>query len=463
MKGILLLLPDCPGYFVNLFLAIGRNLKSRGYTPVFAITSPFYEEFKKVSLAEVGKVYYLNEMLDKMPEVSDPTIPIDHWSYYASFSRQSYYFGKPLNSRERLRNVKRCFRQMLTENNVVGLASEGVSNSMLYLAFEEAHALGIPFFGFAGARIPYYFNIHLDIMGNEVLANPKAAKEYVPSNEVPDYMKNSQFGGIFDRKYSLISWPFLREVLHFLGLRGYRSLETGNTKRFLLKVYWVALRRMIADFYFRKIVRLYVPDVPFDPERPCVVYPLHYYPEASTSVFAKYYDGNEYNLIKNIAFSLPENAMLVVKEHRSNVGNNTRGFYRNIQLLPNVVLLDPYYKLRDNLEKFDAVVTLSGTVGFEALTMNVPVFVLGEVFYQKYPGSTKITSYAHLEQHMSKIGMKKVPTGRNDTFTIYSRMCFPGSFNYMDPSCLNSQNISLLVAPVVSYLEAGERNTLRND
>lgn len=462
-KGILFLLPDCPGYFTHLIHRMGEVLKAKGYVPVFVSTSPFYEKFKHVNLSEVGKVYYLNEFLDtkvEKPEVN--TLPINNWSYYASFSRQSYFFGRPLNRLSVLKKTKLCFQTILSENKIALLVSEGVSNSFLYLAHEEATTMNIPFFGLMGARIPYQFNVHVDVTGNEVLLNKEAPSEYLPTDQVPDYMKNSQFGGLFDREYSLFSFSFFKELWQFALLKRFYSLETGNTKSFLLKVYKITVKRIFADFYFRKILKTYALDVPLESGKIHVVYPLHFYPEASTSVFAKYYDGNEYNLIKNIAFSLPENTVLVVKEHKSNVGNNSRTFYRKVKQLPNVILLDPYFNLKDNLEKFDAVVTLSSTVGFEALTKDVPVYVLGDVFYQKYPGAHKINSYWDLEENLRAIQKKAASSGKNQTFNIYSTICFPGSFNYMDESCLNESNISLLLKPIVEYLETNKLDIHRN-
>jgi hypothetical protein len=463
-KAILFLLPDCPGYFTQLFYEMGAELKKAGYAAVFASTTPFYEKFKNVDLSEVGRVYYLNEFLEATPENANvEQVPIDHWSYYASFARQSYYFGKPLNSMEVLKRTKLFFLKIAEENNIVLFYSETVSNSFLYLAHDVASSRNIPFFGLMGARIPHHYNVHIDVAGNEVLVNEDAPEEYVPTNAALDYMNNSQFAGLFDKQYSLLSLSFFKEIFHYIRLKSYWSLETGHTKYFLIKVYKIALKRMLADFYFSKIANIFMHDIEFRNDKIFVVYPLHVYPEASTSVFAKFYDGNEYNLIKNIAFSLPTNVVLVVKEHKANVGTNTKAFYKKLKLLPNVILLDPYFNLRDNVHKFDAVITLSSTVGFEALTQGVPVLVLGETAYQKYPGCKKINSYSELEECLGKLGKKKQLPGANQTFNLYSKMSFPGSFNYMDRNCLNKKNIELLLKPVLLFCATNKLSTHRNN
>lgn len=463
-RSVIFLLADCPGFFVELFCKMGEELKKQGIEPIFVSTTAFYEKFKKTDVSKYGKVYYLDTFLStQIPPEKYQHYNINNWSTYASFTRQVYFFGHALNTADTLKKTKLFFQNIYSENNVVLQVSEGVSNSFLYLAYEQGEANNIPYFGIMGSRIPYHYNIHTDITGNEVLLNPDAPAEYVPSNEVPDYMKNSQFGGLFDKHYSLFSFTFLKEILHFVALKNFTSLEIGNSKKYMLKVYKIAFRRIFSDIYFSKILKIFETDVKFDPNKVYTVYPLHFYPEASTSIFAKYYDGNEYNIIKNIAFSLPQNAMLVVKEHKSNVGNNTKAFYKKIKQLPNVILLTPYYSLKDNLPKFDAVVTISSTVGFEALTMDVPTFALGEIFYQHYPGCIKITSYADLDEKLGKLEKKRSTGTKNQTFNLYSKMCYKGSFNYMDANCLNETNVQLLAKPLLDYLNTGKLTKHRND
>lgn len=463
-RTVAFILPDCPGFFVDLFGKLAEEVKKQGYDTIFISTTPFYERFKKVDLSIIGKVYYLDEFLKRdIPKEKYSNFPINNWSNYASYSRQSYFYGYPLNSHDTLRKTKLFYQSIYDSHNVVLQISEGVSNAFIYLAHEQGTANKIPYFGFMGSRIPYHYNVHVDITGNEVLVNPNAPAKYIPTNEVPDYMKNSQFGGLFDKEYSFLSVGFFKEFFHFLTMKNSTSLEIGNSKKYLRKVYKIAFRRIVYDFYFNKMLKLFAPTVEFKKEKIYVVYPLHFYPEASTSIFAKYYDGNEYNLIKNVAFSLPENAVLVVKEHKANVGNNTKSFYKKIKQLPNTILLTPYYDLKSNLPNFDAVVTLSSTVGFEALTMNVPVYPLGEIFYQNYPGSVKINSYAELDQHLSKLQKKKPSSAPNQTYDLYNKMCFKGSFNYMDRNCLNEQNLKLLLEPVFDLLNNGSMRTHHNN
>ena len=53
--------------------------------------------------------------------------------------------------------------------------------------------------------------------------------------------------------------------------------------------------------------------------------------------------------------------------------------------------------------------------------------------------------------------------GQNKTLDQYSKMCFPGSFNYMDEKCLSEKNIDLLLIPVMNYLNTQELRTFKNN
>ena len=119
-------------------------------------------------------------------------------------------------------------------------------------------------------------------------------------------------------------------------------------------------------------------------------------------------------------------------------------------MLPNTVLLDPYYPLKENLSKFDAAICLTSTVGFEALEQGVPVYVLGRVFYENYPGCIRINSFEQLEQCVGSI-KKNIAERKNEITELYHKTNFPGTFNYMNIKCLTKENIDYLISPILAY------------
>ena len=125
------------------------------------------------------------------------------------------------------------------------------------------------------------------------------------------------------------------------------------------------------------------------------LYPLHYHPESSTSVHARHYI-NELNTITNIAFNLPFGKLLYVKDHPSAAGNPKINFYTELKKIPNVRLINHEMNIKNLIKKSEGIITLTSTVGFEALMYNKPVYVFGDVFYEFHPLCRKIKSFEEL-------------------------------------------------------------------
>jgi hypothetical protein len=144
-----------------------------------------------------------------------------------------------------------------------------------------------------------------------------------------------------------------------------------------------------------KRLRLLSPfERPRDGER-FVLFPLHLEPEATTLVFAPYWD-NQVALVENVAKVLPLDRKLYVKEHYSAIGRRRPGFYDRIRRLPNVRLITPHADSHDLIQRADAVVTITSTVGWEALLYECPVLTFGEVFYNASGLNTAVRTVEEL-------------------------------------------------------------------
>ncbi|MBI2053759.1 MAG: hypothetical protein HYT36_00270 [Candidatus Staskawiczbacteria bacterium] len=114
------------------------------------------------------------------------------------------------------------------------------------------------------------------------------------------------------------------------------------------------------------------------------LFPLHFQSEASTSVYATYYN-DQLNTINNTAFAIPFPYKLYVKEHPAAVGTRPASYYKKLKEIPNVVLLSPYENVENIVKDSAGVITLTSTVGLEAALAGKPVYVLGNVFYSYHP------------------------------------------------------------------------------
>ena len=110
-----------------------------------------------------------------------------------------------------------------------------------------------------------------------------------------------------------------------------------------------------------------------------LLYPLHFHPESSTSILAGAYL-NEYEVIRNIAFNLPQGITLYVKDHMAACGFQQLAFYRKLKDLPNVRLISYTADAKQLIRKSVGVITLTSTVGYEALLLGKRVFLFAPFF-----------------------------------------------------------------------------------
>ncbi len=136
------------------------------------------------------------------------------------------------------------------------------------------------------------------------------------------------------------------------------------------------------------------------------LYPIHMQPEASTLVLAKYYV-DQLATIVNISKTLPLGVYLYVKEHKSALGERFLSFYNQLKKYPNIKLI-PHDENTFNLIKHSkGVITLSSTVGWEALFYKKPVLVLGDVFYNGTGLTKKILSFDELSKEVNLVIKKE--------------------------------------------------------
>jgi hypothetical protein len=109
-----------------------------------------------------------------------------------------------------------------------------------------------------------------------------------------------------------------------------------------------------------------------------VFFAFQYQPEQSTLTQGIFY-ANQVALVENISKSLPLGYTLVVKEHPWGRGARPVWQYRHLAGLYNVRFCDAPSK--EIIRHVEAVIAISGTVGFESLVLEKPTVVLGRTFF----------------------------------------------------------------------------------
>ena len=185
-----------------------------------------------------------------------------------------------------------------------------------------------------------------------------------------------------------------------------------------------------------------------DYKKKYIYYPLHFQPEASTLVCAEKYEKQLF-FIDSWAKSLPADTVLYVKEHYAVLGHRSISFYKELKKYPNVVLIDPWESSRKLMQNAVAVTTLTGTAGWEAMLLQKPVFIGGNIFFENAPGVIKVDDM--FENYLPKMKTWKKPSDEAviKYLCAYFRVIKPGVDWYAD----SDDNIHLIVDSLMSVIK----------
>jgi len=141
--------------------------------------------------------------------------------------------------------------------------------------------------------------------------------------------------------------------------------------------------------------------------------PLHYQPEKTTSPLGGIFV-DQVLMIETLSFSMPADWVIYVKEHprmwlaAGKAGLNYsnfryKGYYERIAKLKNVRLVPietDTFQLIDNAQ---AVATVSGTAGWEAVISSKPALVFGYPWYQDCPCIFRVNNVQKCRDALKKI------------------------------------------------------------
>lgn len=104
---------------------------------------------------------------------------------------------------------------------------------------------------------------------------------------------------------------------------------------------------------------------------------MHTEPEVSLLCYSKPFL-NQIEVIRQIALSLPIDYVLIVKEHPWSVGKRKLSYYRKILNIPRVYFVPHNYTSRNCLDISNLIITLSSSIGQEAVFLKKPVITFGK-------------------------------------------------------------------------------------
>ncbi|SDX22447.1 hypothetical protein [Pseudomonas sp. NFACC08-1] len=423
--NFLILINSAPQY-KYFYFQIGAALGRLGHSVYYAVDSKRSCVLEPLAELDDGdNTFFFDEYLKENYELVSSSICSDvTWGecFFSEFDRfltHDFNLDKP---REYWEKTKQCldlfFENLVKGLNIDAVIYENISNSFAFFAYKTARNNNKKYLGLMASRLPGRFEVQTSILDDEVgrikelaLLEPSldelewyAAYKGNIVNTLPDYM----FYNNLD-KISLVKLLSPNKLFHVVKLlKSYWEVDHfydyqfGSPMRAIIKGGRINLRRKISAI---RSLRYFNSDITVDQsaqKEKYYVYPIHFHPESSTSVLSPLYT-NEFNNILNISNCLPFGVRLYVKDHMSAYGYQTAEFYRKVSALPGVRLIRPSQNIKKLILKSQGLITVNSTAGLEALILGKPVYLLGRVFYQDFPGVVKLNGFSDIPSCLDRV------------------------------------------------------------
>ncbi|MEK6857308.1 MAG: hypothetical protein AABX39_01840, partial [Nanoarchaeota archaeon] len=119
----------------------------------------------------------------------------------------------------------------------------------------------------------------------------------------------------------------------------------------------------------------------FEPNKKYIFFPIHFIEDSQITVRAPFFY-NQFELVRQIALSLPVGTLLYTKTHPDDLGGINIKKLKELKKITGVKLLDPLEDSHKIIKNSLAVVSINSTAGWEAMLYKKPLIVIGDVFYK---------------------------------------------------------------------------------
>jgi hypothetical protein len=142
-------------------------------------------------------------------------------------------------------------------------------------------------------------------------------------------------------------------------------------------------KQLVRDRAARR-VHVPAPDSP-----PFVYFPLHYEPEANTSVFGGDYF-SQITALEALHSRLPPNWIVLIKENPKQLFlHRGEPFYQRINMLPNAFFVPDQCSSAELIQSARLVASVSGTATYESMLTGRSALYFGNPWYRELPGAER--------------------------------------------------------------------------
>lgn len=175
-------------------------------------------------------------------------------------------------------------------------------------------------------------------------------------------------------------------LLFLIRLCFHHRKDPADTTRMSFKELVFSRCLRVLRYHAAKWMRLF--EIPPQGEK-YLFYPLQVQPERSTLILAPFYC-DQIALIENISKSMPLGYRLYVKDHPISLGRRPLSEYKRLKQLYNVRLIDTSVPSFGLVKNAAMVISISNTIGIEAIMAEKPLLIFGEPFYKEYDLTTYV-------------------------------------------------------------------------
>ena len=399
---------------------VGAELIARGHDVQFLLDSHYTDFLYPEVELDASRTHYFSDYFQRhygRTELPSELAGSNAWTMAfpdidrLMFTRFGPGAGDGHHYESMLANLGHFLVELFDRYRFDAVVYENVSNAIAYFSYEVAKKRGAKYLGFVPSRLPgrtdvvdYKYardsalkEVFEQLRDGRIRAAPEV-EAWVTSyleqfdEKVPDYMgKHHPFEmGMLRRYARASSWRrFTRSV-------AYRFSRSNDLKfSQLADPLFVFPEQVMKEGL--KHARRFVAQHRFYDHAPNLdgkyfVYALQFHPESATSVDGAAFN-DEWSNVVGIARNLPFGMRLYVKDHKHAAGREPLAFYERVARIPNVTLVHPDVPTKALIRNAQAVVVLTTTMGYEALVLGKPVFVLGHPFYEFAPGCVRVPSF----------------------------------------------------------------------
>lgn len=419
------------------FHEIGLILRNQGVNVCWVVTKVEQYEFLRKSYGDDAVVYVNRTFINK------PNDAVDDFRLNELVYGDRVFKYDMGNGLKFLQNIQKPIYELLKKHNTSLVVGEMTwSHELLVKRIcEKRKELNCIYLECSLVRIP---NNRFAFFTDESQCNMLQFDEPV-TNEVIQVVKPSylKINDKILKKNNSIKGRLMRVKRFFTG----ENIEKNDPN----VIVDTALRFQISSREeYNKISYKRIPTVDFETveNEKFIFIGFQKQPESTIDVYGRYYENQMINIV-NLWRMLPFGWKILVKEHTNAIGDRSYNFYQELLSYPNILLIKETTDSRRVIEKCQLVVTVSGTMAYEAALMKVPAITFSKVYFNRinfcrHITLDELTSYDNLTSLINEIKQS------SDNRLEYSNYLMKNSFDgyitdYLtDASVMEKSNLELV-------------------